>query len=134
DTEARLRREFPSASGTLVVRTVLPEGPADGRLRPGDVLLTVDGHHVADFVALEAILDDAVGRTVTLGLERLGRPVELAISVQDLHAVTPETYLEVGRAILHPLSYQQARNHMLPVRGVYVATPGYLFGSSGVAV
>lgn len=31
--------------------------------------------------------------------------------VQDLHAVTPASFLEVSGAILHGLSLQQARNN-----------------------
>lgn len=33
------------------------------------------------------------------------------VQVQDLHAVSPRTFLEVAGGIVHGLSYQQARNN-----------------------
>lgn len=131
-TEARVRATFPSHSGMLVVSRVLPGGPADGKLRPGDVLVSLDGRLVDGFVDLEAVLDASVGGRVTLGLERLGAAVEVELAVTDLASVTPATYLEVGRAVLHELSYQVARSFELPVAGVYVATPGFLLAPGGV--
>ena len=110
----------------------MPEGPADGVLRPGDVLVTLNGAPLADFVTLEAALDDAVGGTVTLGIERGGEPQSLELPVGDLHAITPSSYLEVGRGIFHTTSYMQARNHNVPVKGVYVAQSGYAFGRGGL--
>jgi hypothetical protein len=47
-------------------------------------------------------------------------------------AITPAAYLEFGDAIVHTLSYQQARHFNLPVRGAYVANPGYSLGAAGV--
>ncbi|MCB9681876.1 MAG: trypsin-like peptidase domain-containing protein [Alphaproteobacteria bacterium] len=131
-TEARVRREAPSASGMLMVSIVSPGGPADQALRPGDVLVTIDGRLVTDFLAVDAALDAAVGGEVTLGIERLGTPMTLTLPVGDLHAISPSAYLEVGRAVLNDLSYQQARNHDLPVRGAYLASTGYLFGNSDI--
>ena len=102
---------------------MIPEGPADGRLEPGDVLLALEGRPLREFVALEAALDDAVGRAVALRVERRGAPLDVSVPVEDLHAITPASYLEHGGAVLHALSFQQARNHAVPIAGIYVASP-----------
>jgi S1-C subfamily serine protease len=130
--EASARRRFPGATGLLVAEEVVPGGPGEGRIEPGDVLLAVDGRPLRDFVALEAIFDDAVSRRVALDVVRAGAPVRAEVAVQDLHAITPREYLEHGGAVLHALSFQQARNHALPVRGVQVAHAGYAFARADV--
>ncbi|MGH8321714.1 MAG: PDZ domain-containing protein, partial [Gammaproteobacteria bacterium] len=45
----------------------------------------------------------------------------------------PDSYLEFGGATLNNLSYQQAHSFNVPVRGVYIANPGYVFGTAGIA-
>ncbi len=125
ETESALREAVPDATGRLVVRDVVPEGPAHERLEPGDVVLRVDGRRVDDFAILEAHLDEAVGEGVVLDVERRGEPLAIELVVGDLHAITPDRYLEMGGGVIHPLSYQQARSYGVPARGVYVAAPGY---------
>lgn len=39
DTEALLRKEFPKETGVLTVEEVVPKGPADDVLEPGDVVV-----------------------------------------------------------------------------------------------
>ena len=56
----------------------------------------------------------------------------VGIEVQDLHSITPDRYLETGGGIVHPLSYQQARNRGVPVQGLYVAASGYALTSAGI--
>ena len=131
-TEARFRDAFPAATGMLVVSDTVPGGPVDGKLQPGDVLVSVEGAPIADFVSLEAILDDAVGQAVELQVERRGETLTVAATVADLHAITPSSFLEFGGGLLHDLSYQQARNHHLPLEGVYVANGGYVLDRAGV--
>jgi len=131
-TETAAREAYPDAIGMLVVDRLVPGGPADGVLRPGDVVVSLNGEPLADFVTLEAAMDDAVGDTLTLGVERGGEPLDLELTVGDLHAITPSSYLEVGRGIFHTTSYMQARNHNIPVQGVYVAQAGYAFGRGGL--
>ena len=132
ETEASVREALPDAIGMLVVAETVPGGAAHGLLESGDILLRVQGKRVDDFAVLEAILDDSVGEPVAIGVERGGALVEVSLTVEDLHAITPASYLELGGAILHPLSYQQARNHGVPAGGVYLVSRGYSFGRAGV--
>jgi S1-C subfamily serine protease len=132
ETEAEVRRTFPDGTGMLVVREVVPGGPAVGRLEVGDVIVRVEGEPVNSFIPIESVLDDHVGGTVVFDVERGGRPVRAEIEVGDLHAITPSSYLEYSGGILNPLSYQQARNASVPAGGVAVASSGYAFGRAGV--
>lgn len=132
ETEAATRKRFPDGIGLLVVRETVPGGPGHGRLEPGDVLVRIEGGPVADFATLEAVFDDAVGRTIRLDVERGGEPLAIDVEVGDLHAITPASYVSFGGAIAHALSYQQARTNGVPVSGVYLASAGYAFRQGGV--
>lgn len=133
ETQGALRRAFPDARGMIVVSEVVPEGPAaQAGMLPGDLVVRIAGTLVGDFVGVEAPMDDAVGKAVRIDIERAGKPLSLDVPVQDLHAITPDRFIEVGRAVLHDLSFMAARNHARPVRGLFVAQPGYLFGNAGI--
>lgn len=132
DTEARLRKQHPQATGLLVVSQIVPGGPCDGKLQPGDILLSVNGTDISSFVPLEQIIDQSVGKVLELKLIRGGAPVSVDVAVQNLSDITPASYLDFGGGTLNSLSYQQARNFNVPVTGVYVANPGYVFGTAGI--
>src|SRR5216110_3117 len=59
-TEEAARKAFPALTGMLVVNEVLPGGPGDGTLQPGDVLVRVNGKLVSEFEPLEQVTDDSV--------------------------------------------------------------------------
>ncbi|HLT90518.1 MAG TPA: trypsin-like peptidase domain-containing protein [Woeseiaceae bacterium] len=132
ESEVMVRTALPAETGMLVVDEVVPRSPADGRLEPGDILLRVNGELVTGFVPLAEILDNAVGRTVKLELERGGKRVTERVPVTDLHAITPDAYLEFGGAVVNDLSYQQSRHYNRPISGVYVADPGYILSRAGI--
>ncbi len=132
DSERVARSSFPEQTGMLVVDQVIPGSAAAESLAPGDILLRIDGQFVTEFVPLAAILDDKVGQDVSVELERGGRNIVTRVRVDDLHAITPDEYLEFGDAIVNKLSYQQARHYNRPAEGVYVANPGYLLSKSAI--
>ena len=132
DTEARMRAAYPKLTGMLVVNDVQPGSPADGVLAPGDILIGIDGRPVPEFFALEDVLDGHVGQQIEVEVQRGAATLRHPLAVQSLSAITSDEYIEFGEAVVHTLSYQQARHYNLPLKGVYVANPGYVFGSAGI--
>ncbi|KAM3225560.1 hypothetical protein ACQJBY_058354 [Aegilops geniculata] len=129
ETEQMVRLVSPAGeTGMLVVDSVVPEGPAHKHLEPGDVLVHING----EFLAMETLLDDSVGKEVNLQIERGGVPLTVKLEVEDLHSITPNHFLEVSGAVIHPLSYQQARNFRFKCGLVYVAEAGYMLSRASV--
>ena len=95
-------------------------GPADEIIEEGDMLLKVNDEYVNRFIRLEEILDDNVGGTIKILLQRGSLEFEYTIPVHDKHAITPDRYVQVCGARFNTLSYQLARAYNVPVRGVYV--------------
>ncbi|MCH7600324.1 MAG: trypsin-like peptidase domain-containing protein [Myxococcales bacterium] len=133
ETEAESRRRFPDGTGMIVVSQNVREGPADGHLAPGDIIVRLNGKFVTAFIPIEVVLDNHVGKTVMVEVERGGEPITVELTVGDLHAITPSRYLEFGGGILNELSYQQARNYSVPISGVFVSAPGYSLGNARIA-
>ncbi|KAE9449507.1 hypothetical protein C3L33_18596, partial [Rhododendron williamsianum] len=137
-------------TGMLVVDSAVPGGPAHHLLQPGDVLVRVNGDVITQFLKMETLLDDSVDRKIELQIERGGTPftVDLTVrfttgnyllplvcltcsvdvlQVQDLHSITPDSFLEVSGAVIHPLSYQQVGWILLLLLSIgYLVEPGYL--------
>jgi pro-apoptotic serine protease NMA111 len=131
-TKDEFRQAFPDSIGMLKVAEVILDGPAHGELHTADILVRLNGQLVGDFVSMEEVLDDSVGETVKLEVDRNGEAVTFELPVGDLHAISPDEYLEVGRAVLNRLSYMQARNYKVPAKGVYVSVPGYMLSTAEI--
>ncbi|KAK9683122.1 hypothetical protein RND81_10G118300 [Saponaria officinalis] len=133
DTELMVRNASPSEeTGMLIVDSVVPGGPAHKLLETGDVLIRVNGEVMTQFLKLETLLDDCVNQKIEFQIERGGTPITVDLTVQDLHSVSPDHFLEVSGGVIHPLSYQQARNFRFNCGLVYVAEPGYMLFRAGV--
>ncbi|KAG9130911.1 hypothetical protein Leryth_006685 [Lithospermum erythrorhizon] len=122
----------PGETGMLVVDSVVPGGPAYSHLEPGDVLVHINGEVITQFLRMETLFDDSVNKAIELQIERGGAPLTVNLMVQDLHSITPDHFLEVSGAVIHPLSYQQARNFRFQCGLVYVAEPGYMLFRAGI--
>ena len=127
DTEARVRASGESVNGLLVVQQIIPGGVADGVLEEGDILVDIDTAIVADFVALEAMLDESLGKTLDVGIIRQGGYQQVSLDVADLHALAPSRLVELGDAVLQDMSIQHARAMNRAQRGVVVMRSGYFF-------
>jgi len=102
-------REPFEASGTLVVREVVPLGPAslEGSIAVGDHLLAVDGVSITPSTNLDALLEDKVGKRVVLSIESAGkkrdavvRPVTLQVETGLLY----RSWVESRRAYVEKIS------------------------------
>lgn len=132
ETEQAFRSIVSGGNGLLVVDETVPDGPAFGVLEPGDILLSLQGVRITNFTQLESILDESVGKNLAIEVERGGKHQRFAVVAQNLHKITPNAYLEMGEAVFNDLSYQQARNFGVPVKGVYVAAAGYMLRRAGL--
>ncbi len=95
--------------------------------------MKVNGKYVTQFEPLDDVMDSIVGSTVELELERGG-------SAGFREAAGRRTCTRSRRAPISSSAtpsctrcpYQQARHFNMPVKGAYVANPGYVFGAGGV--
>lgn len=114
--------------GLLEVDLVLAGGPGDvAGLKKGDILLSIDKEPVLNFVQMEGRLDAAVGRTVEVVVCRGEELVRLECDVQDFNALDPTEYIEVSNAIVHEVEFITAVVYNLPLEGIFLAQPGYMF-------
>lgn len=151
EVEEECRVRNTSATGLLSVARVLKGGPASGErsvetkepaevvpegvtrvtgLEPGDILFTCNGQYITDFIGLWSIIDDSVGENIVLDIFRSGKEgksgprgkLQVVCTVQDLHSITPNRFLEIGGAVIHDLSYQVGRSHNVQLgTGVFCA-------------
>ena len=81
----QLAREVdaPDISGVVVWQIHGQSAAANAGVEPGDVIRSIDGQPVDDVAAFGRLISDAeVDSTVTLGLLRYGRPIELRVIVE----------------------------------------------------
>jgi len=130
DVERECRERYKDGTGMLSISALLPQGPGSvAGLEVGDIL--VECYHPAfgrrninNFYSLWEIIDESVDTEVELTFYRGKERKVVNVTVQDLHSITPNKFLEIGEAVIHPLSYQLARSHHLPCKGIFVATSG----------
>ena len=82
---AAVGRVYGFASGGVLVNTVTANGPAaKGGVKPGDVIISIDGKPVKDGDQLVAdISSRKVGSTVQLGVLRTGQRQTLTVGIAD---------------------------------------------------
>jgi pro-apoptotic serine protease NMA111 len=136
EVEKHCREINPTGTGLLSVARIVPEGPGSvAGLSVVDILVECYhkryGHRfISSFHSLWDIIDNCIDDDIVLTVYRGAEKRELKVKVQDLHSITPNTFIEIGDAVIHQLSYQYARVTHSPCRGLYVACSG-IFGWAG---
>lgn len=120
EAERVARERFPDKIGLLVAELVLPEGPADKLITEGDTLISINDEPISTFIKVDEILDENVGKELKFVIQRNGEEITHNIKVGDLHAITPDRYVDVAGASFNEMSYQVARCYCIPVKGVYI--------------
>lgn len=132
EMETNVRAENPETNGMLTVGQVIPGGAAEEILEPGDILVSIDGQLVTDFISLEDKLDQSIGQDLSVDIIRLGQQQSVTINVADLNAIAPSQLFELGDSIVQDMSIQHARAMNLPQQGVVLMRPGFIFTKGGV--
>jgi serine protease Do len=111
----------------VVISDVVPSGPAaSAGLRPGDVVLSLDGKAMENARQFDVNLyRRAPGETVTLGVRRGGEAIEIAVAVVErpedperfASLVTPERNLVPRLGILGLELDEELRRSLGPLRG-----------------
>jgi pro-apoptotic serine protease NMA111 len=128
--EKECRQRNKDGMGLLSIHGMLPDGPGcEAGFEVGDILVecyqeAFGRRYIEKFYDLWEVIDESVDKDIELTLYRGSERTVVTVTVQDLHSITPNTFLEIGESVLHPLSYQLARSHNMPCRGLYVATSG----------
>lgn len=121
EVEEKVRKNGNDVNGMLVGSIALPEGPADGLIKEGDCLVSMNDELITSFIQVDNILDDNIGKEVKFVVQRNGKNIENFIKVGNLHDITPSKYVSVCGATFNELSYQLARIYGIPVKGTYVS-------------
>jgi S1-C subfamily serine protease len=121
-----------NSKGKLVVAHVIPEGPGEEVFNPGDIMLSLDGVSVDNFLQFETLLNANVGQRIKVQILRNGQKIENKVLVDDLFKLTPDEYIEYSNGLVIPVGLTMARLFNLPVRGVTLANPGPVFSSQGI--
>lgn len=130
EVERDCRERNKDGTGLLSINGLLPEGPGtEAGFEVGDILIecyqeTVGRRFIDNFYSLWEIIDESVDKKIELTFYRGNERRVVSIKVQDLHSITPNLFFEIGEAVVHPLSYQLARSHNMPCKGLFVATSG----------
>ena len=65
------------------VGVVMPSRPADGRLKPGDRIVSVDGTSVSSFPEVQRLVAQSAGKSLKFVVQRDSKIVEVPITVAD---------------------------------------------------
>lgn len=108
---------FQDGQTGALIRAIIPGTPADGRLHPGDVILSVEGHPVADDCTVEFRPNERTSLKYYIQLRHIGDDLRMTI-------------LRRGREnrIRLPLTRAWGNNRLVPMTRYDVSPTYYVYG------
>ena len=136
---AELRKEIgPSKAGTpkvIQVESMVPKTSGEAILRASDIIYRINDQLIRDdLYTFDAILNQNVGKEVSLEIYRNGENLTLNIPVEDLEKKKVQRFVRFGGAVFHDITPQLRRLLYLKADGVYLphAAAGSSFSRVGV--
>ncbi len=134
-----LRKEIgPSKAGTpkvIQVESLVPRTTGESFLRASDIIYRINDELIRDdLYTFDAILNQNVGKEVTLDIYRNGENLTLQVPVEDLEKKKVQRFVRFGGAVFHDITPQLRRLLYLEADGVYLphAAAGSSFSRVGV--
>ena len=136
---AELRKEIgPSKAGTpkvIQVESMVPKTSGETILRASDIIYRINDQLIRDdLYTFDAILNQNVGKKVSLEIYRNGENLTLNVPVEDLEKKKVQRFVRFGGAVFHDITPQLRRLLYLEADGVYLphAAAGSSFSRVGV--
>ncbi|KAG0681701.1 hypothetical protein C6P42_003880 [Pichia californica] len=131
DIEEKARKIGKDVNGMLIASVTLPLGPADGLIKEGDCLISINDELITSFIQVDNIMDENINKEIKFIIQRNSINIEHYIKIGNLHDITPNKYVTVCGATFNELSYQLARIYDIPVKGCYVSDASGSFQLGG---
>ncbi len=134
-----LRKEIgPSKAGTpkvIQIESMVPRTTGETALRASDIIYRINDELIRDdLYTFDAILNQNVGKEVTLDIYRNGENLSLKVPVENLEKKKVQRFVRFGGAVFHDITPQLRRLLYLEADGVYLphAAAGSSFSRVGV--
>jgi regulator of sigma E protease len=118
-----------------IVGDVFPGQPAEGKLKPGDRVVAIDGQSIDTFYELTRRIAPEAGRTLSFSIERDGQRVSLPITPTRKHVERPldlsEDVGRIGISLNQPLAIVGISDPKSPAANAGLKTYDWVISGSG---
>ena len=129
------RRAFPGSTKVIQVERIIPTLPAQGLLKPGDIVWAVEGQLIGDNLYLfDRLIDQHVNRRVRVTVLRRKAALEVELPVLDVEGQKTTQFVLFGGGTFQDITAELRRNLNYAGTGVFMNSVrvGTAFSSLGV--